>query len=385
METRPAGGGADVTRGRILRAALVLVGVVVGLNVLAGRLERLGGAPGGPISSSFATAPEGLAAFADLAARSGHPVRRLRERPGDGALDPSATLVVLDPDKILPADGTALREFVERGGRLVAGGVRSGAWMPRLLDAPPAWRPGGGRSAAPIVALGELRAVRTIRSDGAGSWREAGQALPVLAGREGALLAVARLGGGRVFLLADASPLQNRLLAEADNAALALALAGPRGRPVHFLESVHGYVAATGVRAVPVRWLWALGGLTLAALAWMLARGRRLGPPERAARELPPPRSEYAEALGGLLAKTRKPAAAAPVQAAARGRLAAIAGVDPADRAALRRAADLFGLPPEEAEALLRELRGSDDVLAAGRALARVQGGTLRAGAGGGP
>src|SRR5207249_7350779 len=103
------------------------------------------------------------------------------------------------------------------------------------------------------------------------------------------------VGRGRVALLADASPLQNRFLGEADDAALGLALAGPRKRPVAFVESVHGYGRASGVRAIPTSWRWALGGLVLAALVLIWARGRRLGPAERTTRDLPPPRRDYVD------------------------------------------------------------------------------------------
>lgn len=369
-----------MTRRTALRAIGIAVAALVGLNLALGALDRAAGTPGGPTSSSFATGPDGLAAYADLVARSGHPVVRLREHPDGEQLDPDATLVVLDPDGLTASDGRSLRSFLRRGGRLVAGGVAPGAWLDELLDAPPAWDPGGARTAVPIAPVPELRAVGRVRAASLGSWADAGQALPVLAGAEGgSLLAVARVGRGRVLLLADASPLQNRLLASEDNAALGLGLAGPAGRPVHFAESVHGYGRASGLAAVPFRWRWALGGLVLAALLWILARGRRLGPPERTARPLPPARQLYVESVGSLLQRTRDPAAAEPVRAAARARLAARTGVDPDDAEGLRRAGARLGLGAAELDAVLAGGRGSDELVAAGRALARLEAGTLRA------
>src|SRR5207237_9769608 len=119
------------------------------------------------------------------------------------------------------------------------------------------------------------------------------------------LLLVARAGRGRVALLADASPLQNRLLARADDAELGLALAG--GRPVAFVESVHGYGRATGVAAIPHSWLVAFAGLGLAALLLIWARGRRPGPPEDEGRQLPPARRGAGDARVGLARASRAP------------------------------------------------------------------------------
>jgi hypothetical protein len=112
-----------------------------------------------------------------------------------------------------------------------------------------------------------------------------------------------------VVLLADPGVLQNRRLAQADAAALGLALAGRPGRPVAFLETVHGYGVARGFAGLPDRVKWLLAGLALAALAAVWAVGRRLGPPEDPERPLPPPRAEYVDALAAALvrAEGRKP------------------------------------------------------------------------------
>jgi hypothetical protein len=65
------------------------------------------------------------------------------------------------------------------------------------------------------------------------------------------VLVATRAGAGRVLALADATPLQNRSSAEADNAALGRLLAGPDGAPVSFVESVHGYGVVEGLRRCP--------------------------------------------------------------------------------------------------------------------------------------
>ena len=200
-----------------------------------------------------------------------------------------------------------------------------------------------------------------------------GAMVPLLGGAGGVLVTVASVGQGRVVALADASPLQNRLLARADNAAFALAAVG-EGRPVAFAEAHHGYGASTGIRALPLRWRWALAGGFLAALVWMWSRSRRLGPPDEIERVTPPARRAYVEAMAGALVRTRQPdVALAPLQDRARKRLAARAGLaaDASDEE-LRRAAARLSLPAADVDALFRPCRTDADAVAVGRTLAAL-------------
>lgn len=366
-----------MNHGRAWRWAALGAGAILALNVLAVVVDSLFAAPSGPRSSAYATAPRGLAAYDALLSRSGHPSQRLREPPGRARLDPRSTVVLLDPDRVLPREAGALGAFVRAGGRLVAGGAQPAPWLEALVRPAPVWRAKGARRAAPTGVAPEVAGLRRVSTDGAGSWARRGSATPILGGDGSPTLLAARVGRGRLLLLADASPLQNRLLGRADNASLGLALAGPRSRPVAFVETVHGFGRQRGLAALPGRWRWALIGLLAALLAYMVARGRRLGPPEEDARPLPPPRRAYVDAVAGALAGTRRPAeASAPVRAAARAGVAqrAALGPDP-DDATLDASAKRLGLPADERRALIAPVRDDADVVAAGRALARLRGG----------
>jgi hypothetical protein len=361
---------------RRTRIVLILVGGLIGFSALANLVEHLTPTPHGPPSSSYATAPEGLAAYAELLGDYGHPVRRVRSSPGQARLDPASTAILLDPDPMSDRDVDALRSFLRGGGRLVAGGPYPDRWLDKLLDPAPEWTLRDAGLARPLAPVPEVAGVRTVESAGPGSWREdTGQALPVVAGNGGSIVAVARVGLGRAILVADPSPLQNRLLDHADNAALGLALAGERKRTVRFLESVHGYRPASGLAAIPWSWRFALGGLALAALTLMVARGRRLGPPEAEGRELAPPRRVYVESLAAVLARTKRPGEALePVRAEVKRLLARRAELTaPDDQEALRAAGRRAGLTDDEVASVLGELKGKAGVLAAGRALAKLE------------
>jgi hypothetical protein len=295
----------------------------VALFVLAGVLgEAFGGEPHGPVSSAYATDGEGLAAWASLLARNGHPVRALRTPLARARVNPAATVVVLDPEALLRSQGTRLLAFVNAGGRLLIGGSEPQRFLTALLEDPPQWHPTAARRAIPSAPPGTLVAgVSEVRSAGEGAWEETAGYRPLLAAQPGGPVLLERhLGRGTLWLLADSSILQNRLLASADNAQLGLNIGGAPPRPVVFVESVHGFGESRGLAALPGRWWAALTGLLLAGLLWALARARRLGPPEPAAASLErsPARREYVEALALLLRR-----AAGPDElAAARARMA---------------------------------------------------------------
>jgi hypothetical protein len=361
------------------RIAVVVVAVIVGGNVAVEVLEEVtGGAePSGPPSSSYATAPHGLAAYAELLADNGHRVERLRRPLDEVAIPPDATLVLADVGPLAAGDVEAVAAWLALGGRLVVTGESAAPIVESLRLGPVEWSPFGDSRSRPIVPLDELEGVSTVASAGSGGWVSTGPLLPTVAGGRAHLLATAVLGRGRVLALADASPVQNRLLAAGDNAAFGLAVAGPPRRPVLFAEHAHGYGTGTGLGALPSDWKWAGLLASVAALAWMWSRGRRLGPPELAERPLPPARRGYVDALAAGLAKSRRRGEAIePVRARGRALLARRLGLPAgAGDGELQRGAGELGLPAGETAALLGRGGTDADVLAAGRAMARLEGG----------
>jgi hypothetical protein len=347
------------------RAVLFIVGFFVVVNVVALVVSTVRPEPSGETGSAYATQPRGAAAYAELLRRAGHDVTYLRAPLADAQLDPDATLVLLDAPSLDRGERAALRSFVRDGGRLVAGGADAGRGV---VARAPVWTPSGPRLARPTVPVAETSAVREVESAGAGGFQPAGGTLPVL----GNLMTVAQPGLGRALLLADAAPLQNRLLGRADNAALGLALAGSAARPVTFVESVHGFDQRTGLAALPGRWKLALLAGILAAFVWLASRARRFGPPEDRGDEPPPARREHVDALAIALRRARQPAVALePVQAAARAQVIRRAALAPdAEDAAVRDAALRLGFEEDEVAALTGE-HGANEALALGRALFR--------------
>ena len=349
------------------RALVAVLALLVVLNVVSLVVSVVSPEPSGKDGSAYATQPRGAAAYAELLRRAGHSIAYLRDPLEEARLDPGGTIVVLDAD-LEDEERAALARFVRDGGRLVAAGENAGAGVvPRA----PRWSRDGEDSAQPTVPVPETSGVRRVRSAGDGGFVSLRGALPVL-GDDPALLAVARAGRGRALLLADSSPLQNRLLGQANNAALGIGLAGPPGGRVTFVESVHGFGRETGLAALPARWQIGLAIALLAALLALLSRARRLGPPEEAGAEPMPARREHVEALALALRRARQPdVALAPVRAAARAQIVRGAALAPdATDDDVRAAALRLGFEEDEVAAVTAQ-GGAEDVRALGRALAR--------------
>jgi Domain of unknown function (DUF4350) len=362
------------------RIVIVVVGAVIGLNLLARFVSDStgGGTPGGRRSSAYGTQADGLAAYAELLGREGHAVERTRGPLRSGTLDPSTTLVVLDPDTISRDDADVLLAFLVNGGRLVIGGT-SPRYFTALSDDPPQWESPGPTRWSQIDP--SLAPIGTVVGAGSGHFVGIGATHALVGGATDALVTEGSVGRGTIVFVADPSPLQNHLLATVDNAALGLALAGEPGRTVVFPEGVHGYGPSRGLAAIPNDWKIALIGLGIAGLVLMWARGHRLGPPEDTSRPLPPPRAAYVDAVGSTLVRTRRPDDALQIVARrvrAHIDARAVPGADGAagatsdlDRVEFERRARAAGLSDEEIDAVLSPIT-DESVLAVGRALSRV-------------
>lgn len=355
----------------IYRAVCVLIVAALALNLAAFVIDDvMRGRRAGPPSSSFATDATGLAAYVELLDRSGYRVDLSGDPPSAADLDSGWTVFVLDPPEIPATEVAALRRFVTSGGRLIVGGS-SEQWR-GLIDHLPEW--GQSSTAAvlrPVVPVPEVEGVDTAVAGGDAAWIDPAGTLPALGDPATPVLTVASPEEGRVAFLADASPLQNRWLPRADNAILGLSLAGHPDRPVVFMESFHGYAEATGFGAIPLRWRWALALLGLAGAAWMAAHARRLGPPDRIARALPPPRRRFVEALAATLARSpHKHQAIEPLLERGRALLRRRLHLSPtAGDPEIKAAAESSDKLAAETAAVLSPIRSEQDVLRAGRAI----------------
>jgi hypothetical protein len=285
----------------------MVVAVVVLNAALAGVRSLLGSEPGGPVSSSFGTGTDGLEGYADLLAAEGRAVTRLRDPVTADALPAGATVVVADPDSLTPAEARALVGALQGGSRLVLAGQATTDLLAAVSGAPVRWERDEAVDRLAVWVPGEDTGVaRELAGDRGGRWVEVGPLVPLAGSGDRPALVAGPVGDGRVVALTDAEPLHNANLADADNAAFALALAGAADSPVVFVESVHGF-SASGLDAVPPAWKWTAAGLAQALIAAMWCAGARFGPPEPQRRELRPPRRDHVEAVAANLDRVTDP------------------------------------------------------------------------------
>lgn len=288
--------------GRAQQAAVLVLGLLVAVNLaLAGVRSLTGGDPGGPTSSSFSTGSDGLEGYADLLRADGRSVERLRGSVVEGDLSPGATAVVADPAQLEEAEARALATFVADGGRLVLAGEAATPLLGSLLGGPVERTEVEPQDRLTVwLPLADVGAARELAGDRGGRLDAVGPLLPVAGSGTRAAVLAGDVGRGRVVVLADAGPLQNVSLDQADNAAFALAAAGDPNRPVVFVESVHGF-AASGLDAVPPAWKWTAAGLVVALALGLWAAGTRFGPAEPDRRAHRPPRRDHVEAVAAGL------------------------------------------------------------------------------------
>ena len=360
-------------RGRVV----TIVGVLLAINVafivsdLVLNTEQVSG----PAASSYVTTGEGTAAWHDLLEQTGHEVSRRRDPAAQ--LDPGSTLILLEPapDRFDEAIARTIRAFVEDGGRLVAGGALPD-WMSSIVDGDLAWAPvpiGTTKRANPAP---ETTYVDAVAINSIGAWdRLPDGSETLLADAEGRVVAAAfDHGRGRIVLLADVTPVMNSSIAAADNAAFSLGIVGEGGRPVVFDEYVHGYADEEGLTALPDAWLWAFGLGAIALIAYLIAIGSRLGPPEEPDRMLAPARRRYLDAMAGMLEKTGQPeAAAAPIRSEVR-RMIALRGGRSLDDATdgISEAASRLGLSADEINAVVGTDHDKESLMTSSRLLARL-------------
>lgn len=359
------------------RRVAIVIGVVIAgivlLNLLASGLDHAvsDSEPSGQPGSSYATNETGLAAYASLLEHYGHDVSVQRGSLAKSKLDPETTLVVIEPTELTTDDEAALLQFVSEGGRLIIGGDAP-YYVRNLRDDPPKWSADGVGTWQTVDP--SLGGAQSIASQGIGSWTSPGSGKVLVGGPTESLVVVDHAGEGEIYMLADVTPLTNNYLANEDNAAFALALAGPDHRPVVFAEGTHGYGQKTGISAIPSRWKAALLILLLAIAVFVWSRARRFGPPDRRARELPPARAEYVRALSTTLERTRdRVGALTPAQRWARNEIARRAALRPnATDEEIAKAARGFGASDDEIAALFSPPVNDQQALALGRLIARI-------------
>ncbi len=368
------------------RALLLVSGAIVavdlGLSFVGG---IVGSTPSGDgSSSSFGTSPAGVAALTQLLAEHGHSIDRSIQPVSETHLAPGSTLFLVDPSGWTDGDTSAVALLIAGGGHAVlAGRPPSDALLSVMFGSsrPPRWQSASAGTTRAIPSTSVVAGVSRVTGGSVGSLVSTGSTKVILAGTGGPFAVAggdSSSGGPSSVFIASSTFMTNAALAERDNAAFAINLAGPAAQPVIFDEFDHGYGrTGTGLAGLPEWWRWGLALGLAAVVMWIFSAARRFGPVERPTRQLIPPRVEYANAMATTLAalpEDRLGQIIEPLRTEARLLLCQRSGVwTTADDAAVLAAAHAALVPEFVTNTVLENQASTLDVISLGRALAWLE------------
>lgn len=279
------------------------VSIAIVLAVIAGALLPSANNNDNPLPSTYLSGRHGARAAYEMLLNAGYPVERW-ERPLSDLAEtagPGTVVIFAEPFAHHEGDLKAVRQIVERGGRVVSAGTWGGSILPsdasqtsEVLKFAACKLDPEGLDA--VAGSGEVWMTPEM------GWAQGNPAHRVQYRCAGQPVVVEYdWQKGHVVWWASSSPLENGSISRANNLDLLLNSIGPReGHKFYWDESLHGEVrsAFSYAGGVALNSLWI--GLAALALLIVLSFSRRSGP----VRDLPPPPRatpiEYLEALGSL-------------------------------------------------------------------------------------
>jgi hypothetical protein len=258
----------------------------------------------GALPSSYSTGNSGTKAAYLLLGQMGYRPQRWTENPrGLAGLPPHATLILADPMPAEDGDVEAVREFLRKGGRVVATGVSFAQFVPeqpihagKLHFEWKSYRP--HEPSELTRGINEIALAPKFYFDSQKS------DAPFLDGDESPVTRFP-YGAGEVIWWSTTDPMSNSGIRESDNAQLLLNSVGDAGRgPVLWDEYFHqgGKTVVDSVLESPLR--WALLQAALIGALVCLTYSRQFGPARQsvATSRLAP--MEFVETLAALYQKS---------------------------------------------------------------------------------
>jgi hypothetical protein len=258
--------------------------------------------------SSYNSGSAGVKAAYLLLAKLGYKAERWEGSAGDlGEVDAPHTSLVLANPVVPPEDqadvAAAIKDFLDRGGRVIATGVNGAYLIP------------GGETAEPTEfykslcisipeGQGTMALAGPVSMEDPVRWKSDTVATRVQQRCGGDAVAVTvRVGQGEAVWWSTPLPMTNRGIKEDASLKLLLASVGAPGQRVLFDESLHGGGGSVWdqARGLPIRPLLIQFGLV--ALLLVLSFGRRSGPVRALTQVVRSSPLEFAESMGHLYNK----------------------------------------------------------------------------------
>jgi hypothetical protein len=279
------------------------VGVAIALAIVAGVLLPNSDSDDNRLPSSYLSGKHGALAAYEMLERAGYPIERW-ERPLSelaAQAGPQTVVIFAEPFSPEPENMRAVRQILEKSGRVLATGFWGGFLLPGQNAAP-------GNSFSFTACKLDPQGLDALAGSGevwmvpSATWHVGDPSARVQYDCAGQPAVVEYdWGDGHVVWWGSSTPLENGSLTRAQNLDLFLNSLGPRdGKQFYWDESLHGEIRST--------WSYASGpalrmleiGIPILVILVLFSFSRRSGP----VRELPPPVRatpiEFLEALGSL-------------------------------------------------------------------------------------
>ncbi|HEY1904314.1 MAG TPA: DUF4350 domain-containing protein [Terracidiphilus sp.] len=285
------------------RLLFICMGIGLVLSVVVGFLLPNANSNSNPLPSSYLAGQHGARAAYETLARSNYSIERW-ERPLSelaATAGPDTVVIFAEPLTREPRDLKAVRQILERGGRVLSTGFWGGFILPGDASETPdtfsfaacKLEPEGLK---PLAGSGQVWMVPEA------GWQVGNPAFHIDYTCTGQPAVVEYdWGKGHAVWWASSTPLENGSLARAHDLDLLLNSVGPReGRHFYWDESLHGEIRSTWSYASGPAWNMLWIGLALLGILVVLSFSRRSGP----VRDLPAPVRttpiEFLDALGSL-------------------------------------------------------------------------------------
>lgn len=277
-------------------AAAVFVLLIIAAAIFGGDST-----PRSETPSSYATGGGGAKAAYLLLAHEGYKQQRW-ERQLDGLPHTAGTTLILAEPMEAPTreEREELKNFLKRGGRIIAIGMFAGTYIPDNSSVPDFAGQIESKKASAVSPSEITRAAPQIVVTRQARWENFSAAYPLYVDGDATVVVQYPYGRGEVLWWAGATPLTNDGLKEPGNLEFFLACLGGKKNEILWDEYIHGYreTAALSIAQTPVKWL--LLQLTLLALAVLATFSRRSGPICKPAADVRLSPLEFVNTLGGL-------------------------------------------------------------------------------------
>jgi Domain of unknown function (DUF4350) len=258
--------------------------------------------------SSYNSGSAGVKAAFLLLPRLGYKTERWEGSASDlGGVDAPHTTLVLANPVIPPQDradvADAIKDFLNRGGRVLATGAQGAYLIPGGETAEPTQFYKGLCISTP-EGQGRLALAGQVSMEDPIRWKSDTVATRVQQRCGGDAVAVTvKVGQGEAVWWSTPLPMTNRGLKEDASLSLLLASIGTPDRRILFDESLHGDAASVWdqARGLPIRSLLIQSGMV--AVLLVLSFGRRSGPVRSIAQTVRSSPLEFAESMGHLYNK----------------------------------------------------------------------------------